>query len=156
MLVLAMVFGNLFPAHAENVSFREAKLVKTEGEVMVRPAGSAEWVKGEKDMRLHQNDEILTGTGASATVIFDEEGVFQAKDYDSVDLMPGTNLRLSRLSYDRTTKDKKTLLDLNIGKIVANASKLRTKDSKFEVKTPTTIVGVRGTNYVVEYWPDQK
>jgi len=142
----------------EDVSFRKAKLTKLEGQVLVRAAGVAEWSPAQEDMVLGQNDEIATTKTGSVTVVFDEEGTFQfnGKEHDYVEMMPDTNIVIAKLTYNNKTRDKETLLNLTIGKIAATASKLRTKDSRFEVKTPTSIVGVRGTRYIVEYRPPVK
>ena len=43
-----------------------------------------------------------------------------------------------------------TLLDLAVGKILIRVDKLHKKGDKFEIKTPTSIVGVRGTVFGVE------
>ena len=42
-----------------------------------------------------------------------------------------------------------TLFDLSLGEILIKAKKLHSEKSKFEVKTPTSIVGVRGTTFSV-------
>ena len=146
----------LLAAYADaETAYRQAKVTDLSGNVYVRLNGDPRWVKAEKGLVLKQDDEIKTDPKASVTIIFDEEGTFEAKGHDSIKIWEDTELVLAKLSYDTKTKDKATLLELEVGKIVANASKLRTKDSKFEVKTPTSIVGVRGTNYVVEYHPGQ-
>ena len=54
------------------------------------------------------------------------------------------------LKKDEEGRVQTTLLDLAIGKILISAEKLDTPDSKFEVKTPTSVVGVRGTAFSVE------
>jgi len=154
-IVLAIVFltVTLSAIAGPGETYRGAKLVKLTGTVMVKFADSVIWNKAEEGMVLHQNDKIKTTDGASVTVIFDEDGSFGASSKDYVDMYEGTVMLLAKAVYNKETQDKTTRLDLEIGKIVANASTLRTKDSKFEVKTPTSIVGVRGTNYSVEYYP---
>lgn len=139
----------------EAAAYRRVKFTKVEGEVLVRLAGQAKWVRAKPDMVLRQDDMIKTKKAGNATIIFDENGSFETKDHDSIDLYEDTVLVLTKLSFDKKTQDKKTLLDMSIGKIVANAAKLRTKDSTFEVKTPTSVVGVRGTNYLIEYRPNK-
>ena len=54
------------------------------------------------------------------------------------------------LVKDSSSGMKKTLLDLSIGQVLIKAEKLDTPDSKFEVKTPTSVVGVRGTKFSVK------
>lgn len=148
-----LIIGLLYMGfvYAEEVH-RSAKLTDIRGEVMVRKAGTDTWTQGEKDMILSEEDEIKTGMDGFATLVFDEKGSFEAEKPDSIDIHEDTELFISQARYDDESGVKSTLLSLNLGKIVANASRL-TDESKFEVETPTTIVGVRGTKYVVEYRP---
>ena len=57
---------------------------------------------------------------------------------------------MAELIGNKEEGTQKTLLDLAIGKILIRAKKLHSEEEKFEVKTPTTIVGVRGTTFAVE------
>ena len=66
-----------------------------------------------------------------------------------VDVSEKSQLSLATLVKDTTSGLKKTLLDLAIGQVLIKAEKLDTPDSKFEVKTPTSVVGVRGTKFSV-------
>lgn len=158
LLMTVMITMVSTAAIAADIIYRDAKLVKAQGDVYVRVAGTPEWTKASEGITLRQDDEIKTGKNASATVIFDFDSKTsqEAKDRNSIDIAEDTEIVLAKLTYDTATQDKITALDLKIGKITANAEKLRTKNSKFEVKTPVSIVGVRGTNYVVEYRPGKK
>jgi len=62
----------------------------------------------------------------------------------------------SALSVDKLTKDRMssgdevsdTQLDLKAGQIFGNVKKL-SKDSKYEVKIPNGVAGIRGTTYLI-------
>ncbi len=149
-LMCLIISWSLPAVGVEEVSHRLVKITVIEGEVLVRLADTDKWIKAKKDMILTQEDEIKTGSTGSATIIFDEKGSFSARDYDSIDIAKDTELVFNKLLYDKQKNIKTTLLQLNVGKIIANAAKLK-GGSKFEVETPTALVGVRGTNYVVEY-----
>lgn len=153
IITVLVLFAVCTIARAETPAYREATVSKIEGTVVVKVSGSDQWDIAEKGMVLGQSDKIKTGKGSSATIIFDAQGLFDDKDKDCIDIEEDTELILAQLVVDKKTGDKTTLVDLSVGKIIASAAKLRTKDSKFEVKTPTSIVGVRGTNFVVEVRP---
>jgi len=140
--------------NAEEQSFRKAKITDLKGEVMVKIGLEGNWKQAEKDMLLTQNDEIKTGKDGFAVLKFDEKGTFEAEDHDVIEVSEDTELVMDTMKYDSQKDEKKTLLKLNLGKILASASKLQ-GDSSFEVETPTTIVGVRGTKYLVEYRPEE-
>ena len=70
-----------------------------------------------------------------------------------VEIQANSQLLISELVMDASKGTEKTLLDLSVGKILIKAEELHDKDSKFEVQTPTSIVGVRGTTFAVEVEP---
>ena len=139
--------------NADKASYRHVKITELKGDVSVKLADSANWIKAQKDMVLSQKDEIRTGKNSTAVIVFDEKGSFKSDAYDSIDIYEDTELVLSKLTYDKLTDERETLLRMKVGKVIANARKLE-GDSKFEVETPVALVGVRGTKYLVEYRPE--
>ncbi|MBN1688101.1 MAG: FecR domain-containing protein, partial [Candidatus Omnitrophica bacterium] len=67
---------------------------------------------------------------------------------NKIELKPKSRLKMTTLEMDAITGEKITLLDLAIGKVLVHASKLQ-GESKFEVRTPTSTTGVRGTVFEV-------
>jgi hypothetical protein len=95
-------------------------------------------------MVLNQDDMIRTGSGSLAILNLDgmaETAVVEVKE--------SSQMRLAELLEDRTEKYQTTLLDLALGEILIRAKKLHSEKSRFEVKTPTSIVAVRGTTFSV-------
>ena len=64
----------------------------------------------------------------------------------------GSLFRINTAETDPKTGNKMTLLDLAVGKVLVHAAKLK-GGSRFEVRTPTAISGVRGTVFEVEVKP---
>ena len=62
----------------------------------------------------------------------------------------GSKLVLTELAAGDDANTYSTLLDLTMGEILIKSQKLHTPDSQFEVKTPTSVVGVRGTKFAVK------
>ena len=96
-------------------------------------------------MVLNEKDFIKTKADSWVNMNLDGSGETAAVELDE-----NSQLMLLRLTKDDENGTQKTLLDLAIGKILIRAQKLHTKESSFEVKTPTSIVGVRGTVFEVE------
>ncbi len=67
-----------------------------------------------------------------------------------VDISEKSLISFATLKKDHLSGMKKTLLELSVGQVVIKAERLDTPDSKFEVKTPTSVVGVRGTKFSVK------
>ena len=141
MIILIMCLSSL--GFAEEVE-RTAKIIDLEGTVKAKLAGGS-WVPAEVGMLLHERDIIKTGHNSTAMLNLDGDGKTA-----TVDISEDSHVMLAELIGDKEEGTQKTLLDLAIGKILIRAKKLHSEEEKFEVKTPTTIVGVRGTTFAVE------
>jgi len=131
----------LIPSAAAGTEPRHATVEETSGDVLAKIAGG-EWQPAEKGMVLREKDELRTMEGATAQVLLDDGKVGQ------VEVREKSYFRLNTLRENDQSGDKTTLLDLAQGKLRVHAQKLKGK-SKFEVRTPTAIAGVRGTVFDV-------
>ena len=69
-------------------------------------------------------------------------------------LGPQTVLDMKRVQYDGTTQGGNLLLDLLRGSLrVVTGLIAKTQPKNMEVTTPTSIIGVRGTDFIVEANP---
>ncbi|MDD5428891.1 MAG: FecR domain-containing protein [Candidatus Omnitrophica bacterium] len=139
-LAVLVVFAATSCFAAETV--RQAKVMSTSGDTMLKKAGESLWLPAKTDMIVNQGDTIKTAKGSSAILNLGGAGNVEVKE--------NSQLSVARLVQDADTGDKKTLLDLAMGEVFIKAEKLRNKEEKFEVKTPTSIVGVRGTKFSVK------
>lgn len=122
-------------------TLRHATLSDFSGAVMVRQGGST-WQAAQMGMTLHPSDEVKTSEGAFAEILLDDGAVGKVKVNEK------SLFKIQALDQDLTTRDNITLLDLAIGKVMVQAEKLQ-GNSKFEVRTPTSTTGVRGTMFEV-------
>jgi hypothetical protein len=124
---------------------RSASIVEVVGTVKAKAAGSSAWADAYVGMTMNEGDAIKTDASSSAVLILDGTG-----ETSRVEVNAGSEMRLTELVKDKKTGNEKTLLDLAIGQVLIKASKLKEKGSKFEVKTPTSVIGVRGTKFSVK------
>lgn len=139
VLVVALLF---FGGMAMADEARQATIANLGGEVLVRQ-GQGNWQRAQAGMPLNTGDELKTEEGASVEVLLDKGQV------GTVKIEQKSLFRINTLDADPRTGDKFTLLELAIGKVMVHAEKLQ-RDSKFEVKTPTSTTGVRGTLFEVK------
>ncbi len=123
---------------------RAATVAGFSGEVMVKNPGRGSWAPAAIGDILNEGSFIKTGAGARAIVNVDDGRTAV------VDVSEKSLVSFATLIQDSATGMKKTLLDLSIGQVLIKAERLDTPDSKFEVKTPTSVVGVRGTKFSVK------
>jgi len=124
---------------------RTAQIVSLEGTAQVKAAGQAEWVPAQVGMVMNEGDTLKMAEKSWALVNVDGKG--QAA---TVEVKEGSQLLLAEMIVDQESGTSKTLLDLAIGEVLIKAQKVHGEESKFEVKTPTSIVGVRGTTFNVK------
>jgi hypothetical protein len=120
------------------------------GKAVVRSlTGAAEYSVSGPWMPLRVGQELLPGStirtaNDSAVVLFmDQNGPL-------VQLTENTTLGIDKLTFEPTGVDTiiETQLDLKSGRIVGIVRKLSTT-SRYEVKTPTGVAGIRGTEYSI-------
>lgn len=127
---------------AEKVN-RIATIAEVKGKVEVRLSGKA-WAPATKNMVLTQGDMIRTK--ADGWALLNLDGNAQTA---LVEVKNNSQLGLAELIEDKAMDSQKTLLDLALGEVLIKAQKLHSEKSSFEVKTPTSVVGVRGTTFSV-------
>lgn len=142
MLILALCAA---PAFSQGMlKEREATIVKAEGDVQVMIREEGAFKPAKEGMVLSEGDIIKTGPSGAALL-----NIAGYAKGSLVRMRENTQLNLDILKEDLGTNRKVTVLDVSIGKILIQAEKLK-EGSRFEVKTPTSVVGVRGTKFAVE------
>jgi len=142
IFVLALTLGVVslgFTAEAKRI----ATITELKGVVEVK-VPKQPWIPASVGMLLNQGDLIRTKAKSSAILNLDA-----AAQTATVEVKEDSQLALAELLEDKATATQTTLLDLALGEILIKAKKLHSEKSRFEVKTPTSIVGVRGTKFSV-------
>ena len=122
---------------------RVAEIGAIQGDVWFRKDGTTEWKGAEKGLFLLEKDAIKTGENGKAEILLDSKG-----ETGKLDLAANTEMSIETMKKDPDSDDKTTLLDLALGKVLIKVEKLK-GNSSFQVKTPTSICGVRGTLFEV-------
>ncbi|MBM3249954.1 MAG: FecR domain-containing protein [Candidatus Omnitrophica bacterium] len=142
ILILGLVLGVTALGLAENVK-RVASIMEFQGTVEVK-MGKAAWQSAQKGMTLNPGDMIRTKKNSFALLNVDGKA-----ETATVEVKENSQVKLSELLENKKDGTQSTLLDLALGNILIKAKKLHSEKSKFEVKTPTSIVAVRGTTFSV-------
>ncbi|MCH7505073.1 FecR domain-containing protein [PVC group bacterium] len=142
MAVFVMIMSS--QAYSKEIP-RVAKVVELEGEVEAKLSGQENWVPVQKNMILNQGDIIKTKSKSFALIILNGSG-----ETSEIEISENSQLLILELMTDDKDGAQTTLLDLAIGKVLIRAKELHNENSKFEIKTPTSVVGVRGTTFSVE------
>lgn len=141
-LIIALIASAAAVAIAEDVK-RTASIKEINGTVEIM-AVEGQWSPASVGMLMNQGDSIRTK--ADSWAVLNVDGIAETA---TVEVKPNSSMKLAMLVKDEQAVTENTLLDLSLGEILIKAKKLHSEKSKFEVKTPTSIVGVRGTTFSV-------
>ncbi len=94
-------------------------------------------------MPVYQSDRIVTGADGSAGITFQDNALLS--------LGPSSRLALDRFAFNSTTHDGAFETTLSSGKLAVVSGKIAHHQlDAMKVKTPSTVLGVRGTKFLVE------
>lgn len=123
-------------AHAEPIG-----LIKVQsGEAYIERQGTR--VPAAADVPVDRGDRIVTGHNGSVSLTFNDGAVLSAG--------PGSVLVLDAFNYDPTTRAGNFDVTLVRGTLSAISGRLVIQTpGAMKVRTPTAVIGVRGTEFVV-------
>ena len=110
------------------------------GQVVVERAGAA--LPGAVGTRVQASDTIRTGDDGSVGITMDDDSLLSAG--------PNTVLVLDRYVFDPTTNQGRFDTALNKGTLAVISGRIaKQSPDAMTVRTPTAILGVRGTTFAV-------
>ena len=119
------------------------KVLELSGTVQMKKGGGEKQFSVFKNMSFTQGDTFTTGRKSSLKL--------QVDDNKEVTVAADTKLVISELLSSIKSESGKTTLSLVGGKVKVKITKKLDGDSRFNVKTPTAIMGVMGTEFYVYY-----
>ena len=117
-----------------------ARVVAIHGTPEVSFDGSS-WAPLSRGERLQEGAWIRTSGGSVADLDLGRNG-------SQLRVMPESTLSFGALTYERTSVETivNTQIDLQEGRVIGHVQKLSAA-SKYEVKTPAGVAGIRGTKF---------
>lgn len=117
------------------------KFVAVEGQVLILPSGGGVARQATVGTLVYQGDTLRTGKDSKAKLLMVDDSVLT--------VAPSTELSLSFYKLDAKEKFREATLKLLEGKVKILVGKLLGFKGRYEVQTPTSVAGVRGTSMVV-------
>jgi hypothetical protein len=145
LLALSLTIFIEVPASTgtDSSTMRSAQVISVTGEVKVKKSGGEKAYPAIKGMGLVHGDGIITKKKALTFLEMDND--------KEIRIGSSTQIIVSELITSVKTMGKKTSISLLSGKVLITISKKLENDSKFEIRTPTVIMGVRGTQFYTSY-----
>lgn len=124
------------------------------------PIGTVESAMGTVYV-IHKNEKIAykvkrgVSLFAEDTLITDADGKTQLRlnDKSAIALAEYSKLTLNRIKFDATKNERTSMVELKFGKGRFKMQKL-SETGSFEVKTPSAVAGVRGSDFALLVYPE--
>ena len=135
-VVLVLLCGWAFAASAADIG--QVKTAK--GQVTIERQGTT--LPATVGARLQVADTVKTGADGSVGITMDDDSLLSAG--------PNSALSLDRYTFDSTTNQGRLDTSLNKGTLSVISGRIaKQSPDAMTVRTPTAILGVRGTEFVV-------
>lgn len=95
--------------------------------------------------KVFSGDTVITEKDSRAKIVMADRNVLQ--------LSPDTKIEITSYKTSAVESERTAQLALMQGKVRAQVEQKYGEKNKFEMRTPTAVAGVRGTQYVVQYNP---
>lgn len=115
-------------------------IVDLEGIVLVKKANDKDYSDAEVDMEIEEGDEIVTKEDGKAELVFDDDDTI-------VKLSENTQLVIRKIN--KVANKRESLLELLKGEIINLINKVTGVKNHFEIKTPSAVAAVKGTEFAV-------
>lgn len=142
LLIVLLIISLVLPVGTVAAATSSATIIEIKGDVQIIRGGSEKSFAAFKDMRLTEGDKIITGPNSSAKVELENDNAV-------LTLSDNTRIYLSELKVQGD--DQQTSINLQAGGIGSKVKKALSSVSRFNIKTPTATMGVRGTQFYTQY-----
>jgi hypothetical protein len=137
-LVLLIAFAAGFAVAADTADIGQIKVAK--GRVSIERGGQA--LPGDVGARLQPGDVLKTGADGSVGVTMSDNSLLSVG--------PNSVLALDKYEFDSTTSQGQFDASLQKGSLAVISGRIaKQSPDAMKVRTPSSILGVRGTEFVV-------
>ncbi len=136
MLAVSLALGGAFAAHAADIG----QIKVSKGTVTIERGGQQ--LPGELGGRVQASDVVKTGADGSVGITMSDNSLLSAG--------PNSVLALDRYEFDTTTNQGRFDTSLRQGTLAVVSGRIaKQSPDAMTVRTPSAILGVRGTEFVV-------
>ncbi len=134
---------------AFSFSFAEAQAVHgvlrvVKGDVQIKSAKTGQTARARVGEKVFPKDTVITAKDARAKIVM--------VDNNEINVSPESQVEIQNYEYDPAGGKKDVLLNVIYGKVRSKVEqKYDGKSSKFQIKTPSAVAGVRGTDFLTGF-----
>jgi hypothetical protein len=118
-----------------------ARIKQTTGAAFVQRGGQQ--IKAAPGVQLQQGDKLVTGKDGRISATFVDNTRFAVG--------PNSNIAVSEFQYDRTRQKGTMVTQVDRGSLAVVSGKIaKSGKDTMKVRTPNTLLGVRGTKFIIQ------
>ena len=117
------------------------KVVK--GDVRLVSASDGKEVKVKIGLKVQAKDVVVTGPDSRAKIIM--------VDKNEINVSPDSRVEIASYEFKPSENKKNAILNIVYGKVRAKVNQKYEGNNTFQVKTPTAVAGVRGTDFFTSF-----
>lgn len=140
MIAILLLATFSLPTYAADGSAKSLKAVEVVGDVYVTKAGGSKSYRVFQGMEIQRNDYVETGPKGRLILVDESSG-------DEILIEKNSSIYVSELS--ESSGVKKSKFKMWAGSIWNKVKTLAGADDEFEIDTPTAVMGVRGTHFIL-------
>lgn len=145
---LMICFSAAFFVGTVNAQNVHGVLRVVKGDVQVKNS-KGETAKARIGGKVFPKDIVITGKDARAKIVM--------VDNNEINVSPDSQIEIQHYEYDPAGGKKDVLLNVIYGKVRSKVEqKYDGKTSKFQIKTPSAVAGVRGTDFMMGFNKTEK
>ncbi|MBI4178390.1 FecR domain-containing protein [bacterium] len=141
-LVVYLLLSAVSPGHSAEPQAATGQLAEIRGEIEIKKRGGKDWIAAYEGMKIDPGDQLSAGVDGHAVLVFKDS---------KTDILPLTQFVVGRCV--QAGEESYTEMFLQIGKVSAKVTQNGQKTNKFNIVTPTSVAGVRGTRIEVSHFP---
>ena len=128
--------GNLIKAPGKFFDLRDkAVLSLVYGQVYLKPRGIDNWITASTGLIIQKGDRIMTNLNSGAELTMANGDKAALRQLTEIGFEP----------YSHPQEGKTTLLQVIKGLVISTVRKIKNRDTRYEIQTPTATSLVRGT-----------
>ncbi len=133
-------------AYAQNV---HGVLRVVKGDVQIKSGKNGQQSRARVGAKVFPKDTVITGKDSRAKIVM--------IDNNEINVSPDSQIEIQHYEYNPSANKKDVLLNVIYGKVRSKVEQKYdgTKSSKFQIKTPSAVAGVRGTDFMVGFQNNQ-
>jgi hypothetical protein len=140
VVAMALIMSFAMPAFAGDGVFMVVK-----GDVRVQSKAGGEQ-KAKVGFKVQEGDTVIAGTDSRAKIVMVDKNV--------LNISPDTKIAIEKYQFDQAKDNKNVSLNVLYGKVRSTVNqKYDGEKNSFNIKTPSAVAGVRGTDFVTGFNP---